>query len=123
MSEPWNLFRYQTVLPVGGADTGAEDVIGPTATMPDVAAVAANVTAVAPVSPGYLIVAPNLGVRPPPFTSSSNLSQMRSVADGTLTGVGTGGAIAVYKHSDKPMNVIIDVTLFFRLFAVAAFHT
>lgn len=75
-------------------------------------AVLYNLTAVSPAAPGYLVATPN--GRRPTGTSTINLSPRVTVANLATTALGAGGALALTVGGTRPVDVIVDVSGWFR---------
>jgi hypothetical protein len=88
---------------VTGGDCGVEA---------SAAAVAMNVTAVEASESGWLTVYPAGGIRPESSTINFNGGQVR--ANQVITGVGVAGSVSVFNGSLGSVDVIIDVSGYFR---------
>jgi len=76
------------------------------------AAVLYNLTAVAPAASGYLVATPS--GQQPTGTSTVNLVPRVTVANLASTRLGSNGALALTVGSTRPVDVIVDVSGWFR---------
>ena len=102
--------RRSVALPAGSS----VDVVvaGKSGIPADVFAVSANLTAVTPTSPGYVVAYP--AGSPIPATSNLNLIPGSTVAAGAQLAVGKAGRITLTNRSPKPVNLLFDVTGYYR---------
>lgn len=71
-----------------------------------------NLTAVAPAASGYLVATPS--GQQPTGTSTVNLVPRVTVANLASTRLGSNGALALTVGSTRPVDVIVDVSGWFR---------
>ena len=90
----WGRIEIDVTGPCGVPETGA-------------GAVALNTTVTNGSAPGYLTVYP--AGQPTPYSSNLNFGAGQTIANMVVANVGTGGRVAFFNGSPKPIDVVADV--------------
>ena len=109
---PVRLLDTRTSVAIPAGQTKTVTVAGVKGIPAGISAVSANITAVTPAGPGYLVAYPTGA--PAPATSNLNLIVGATVAAGAQVTVGTAGQITLANFSHRPLNVLLDVNGYYR---------